>query len=200
MHRAFPLMFTLMVEFCCSAHAETAQSQLQNCVPGAHPKDRQRCDNAVSQQLSTSSQSTPLEEGWRLVRTRNPAGGADAVAIMRAADTTKSDINLAGLSLQCGQTGTEVQFIVLEPQPRASHPKISLVTGTTRVEFAASVAPSAQAIVLPQEASVLAAGAWQRAEELAIEIATASHPIRGIVPLKGLARAMTVLRSNCALR
>jgi hypothetical protein len=200
MHRPVSVAFALMMAFSCWAHAETVQSPLQNCVPGTGPEQRQRCDDAVSQQLNASSQSTRLDEGWRLVRTRDPGGGADAVSVMRAADTAKSDINLAGLSLRCAQTGTEVELIVLEPQPRASHPKISLTAGANRAEFEASVTQSAQAIVLPQTASVFAAGAWQNSTELAVEIATRSSPIRGVVPLKGLARALSVLRASCPVR
>lgn len=200
MHRPFTLILVLMVAFPGLAHPEAVRSPLQNCVPGASPEQRQRCDDAVSQQLSASSQSTPLDEGWRLVRTRDPGGGSDTVSIMRAADTAKSDVNLAGLSLRCAPAGTEVVLIVLEPQPRASHPKISLTAGANRAEFEASVAQSAQALLLPQAASVLAAGTWQTAPELAIEIATKSNPIRGIVPLKGMASAMSALRASCPIR
>lgn len=194
------LVFALTLALSWPTHTETVRSPLQNCVPDTSPENRQYCDDAVSRQLSASSQSTPLDEGWRLVRTRDPSGGADAVSVMRAADTAKSDVNLAGLSLRCAQAGTEVELIVLEPQARSSHPKVSLTAGANRSEFEASVAQSAQAIVLPQTASALAVGAWQNAMELGVEIATQSNPIRGIVPLKGLARAMNVLRASCPLR
>jgi hypothetical protein len=39
--------------------------------------------------------------GWHLVRTRNPYGGADAISIMRTADASRSDLDLAGLMIRC---------------------------------------------------------------------------------------------------
>lgn len=183
----------------CSASAEPMRLP-PGCVPGAGLEQRQRCDDAVSQQLNSSSQSTPLDGGWRLVKTRNPNGGADIVAVIRTADTTRSDLNLAGLSLRCSGNGTEVVLTLLEQQPRASHPIVTLAVGSDRIQLEASVSQSAESVVLPQSASALAAGPWLTAQELTVEIATKPEPTRGTVPLAGLANAMRALRSGCVLR
>ncbi|UFW51621.1 MULTISPECIES: hypothetical protein [Bradyrhizobium] len=193
------LFLVVAIALPCSASADSTRLP-QSCVPGADPEQRQRCDDAVSRQLNSSSQSTPLDGGWRLVKTRNPNGGADIVAIMRTADTTRSDLNLAGLSLRCAEFGTEVMLTLLEQQPRASHPKVTLAAGSDRVQLEASVNQSAESIVLPPSASALAAGPWQTFPELTVEIATTPTPTRGTIPLAGLANAMRALRSSCALR
>ncbi|WP_456840311.1 hypothetical protein [Bradyrhizobium sp. USDA 4486] len=135
-----------------------------------------------------------------MVKTQNLNGDADIVAIMRTADTAKSDLNLAGLSLRCGGDRTEVMLTLLEQQPRASHPKVTLAAGSDRVQLEASVNQSAESIVLPPSASTLAAGPWQTFPELTVEIATTPTPTRGTIPLAGLANAMRALRSSCAHR
>jgi hypothetical protein len=115
-------------------------------------------------------------------------------------DTTKSDASLAGLSLRCSREGFEVVLIVLEPLPRASHPIVILTAGSKRSEYEASVAQTGEALLLPQAASSLAAGDWQKATELSVEIATKPNPVRGIVPIAGLPAALRSLSPNCAFR
>src|SRR5262249_29637112 len=65
---------------------------------------------------------------WRLVRTPNPRGGPDAVSIMQTADATRSDIDLAGLTLRCSDTGFDVLVVFLKPFPPRRHPKVKLTT------------------------------------------------------------------------
>jgi hypothetical protein len=169
-------------------------------LPGVSVDQRQRCDKAVSDQLKASSQTTPLDGGWRLVKTRESGGAAEVTSVMHAADTARSDPNLAGLTLHCGRAGIEAVLIVLEPLPHPSHPVVALTAGSKRSEFEASVALNGAALLLPQTASLLAAGEWQNAPELSIEIATKSDPIRGIVPIQGLAAALSALSPNCGAR
>jgi hypothetical protein len=135
---------------------------MQNCTPGARAEQRQRCDEAVSEQLKASSLTTLLDGGWRLVKARDPGGGAETVSVMHVVDTAKSDLSLAGLSLRCGRGGFEVVLIVLEPLPRASRPTVILTAGSNRSEFEASVVQSGEAVLLPRAASGLAAREWQK--------------------------------------
>jgi hypothetical protein len=188
----------LRVTFHGSVHAESARHGMQNCVPGTGPAERQRCDEAVSDQLKASSQTTVLDGGWRLVKTRDPGGAGETVSAMRTVDTARSDINLAGLSLRCIPGGIQVVLIVLSSLPRASQPRVTLTAGANRNEFEASVTQGGGALLLPQAATSLAIGDWQNAAELSIEIATNSNPIRGIVPIAGLASALRSLIPNCA--
>jgi hypothetical protein len=183
-----------------SARTEPARPGLQNCVAGVNSGQQKRCDEEASEQAKAQSGTTQLDGGWRLVRTKDPRGGADAIAVMHVVDSAKSDLALVGLSLRCGQGGVEVVLIVLEPLLRASHPTVILTTRSNRAEFEASVIQNGEAVLLPQAAASLAAGDWQQAAELTIEIATKPNPIRGIVPLGGLSAALHSLIPNCAVR
>lgn len=181
-----------------SLPSDSARQGMRNCVPGTNAEERQRCDEAVSNQLRASSQVAVLDGGWRLVKTRDPGGTGETVSAMRTVDTARSDINLAGLSLRCAPGGIQVILIVLSSLPRAGQPKVTLTAGASRNEFDASVIQGGGALLLPQAATRLAAGEWQHAAELSIEIATNSNPIRGVVPTGGLSSALQALRSNCS--
>lgn len=183
-----------------SAQADRVRPGMQKCIPGTGPEERQRCDQAMLDQLKATSQTTVLDGGWRLVRTMDPGGSVETVSAMHAVDTVKSDVDLAGLSLRCTPGGLQVVLILLSSLPRADHPKVILTAGAGRSEFEASVAQSGEALLLPMAAAGLAAGDWQRATELSIEIATNSNPIRGIVPIGGLSAALRSLSPHCAVR
>src|SRR5262245_40626327 len=91
--------------------AEPPVPGMLDCKSGVSPERRQRCDEEAFRQVETGSQSTQLEGGWRLVKSRNPEGGADAISVMHVVDSAKSDARLAGLSLRCGRDGVEVVLI-----------------------------------------------------------------------------------------
>jgi hypothetical protein len=180
--------------------ADTPSSTLQSCIHSSSAEQRQRCDEAVSNQSKFSGQTAPLEGGWRLVRTKNPGGTAETISVMHVADTAKSDIGLAGLSLRCSLASFEVVLITLEHLPRASRPNVILTVGSDRNQFQASVAQSGEELVLPQAASGLATGKWQSGTELSVEIETQPNPIRGIVPIRGLSAALRLLSPLCAAK
>jgi hypothetical protein len=179
---------------------QTVRPGMRNCIPGASSEQRNQCDDAVSQQLKATTRTTELDGGWRLVKTRDPGGGAESTSVMHVVDTGKSDFGLAGLSVRCGREGFEVVLVVLEPLPRASQPTVILTAGSLRSEFEASVAQNGEALLLPQGASSLLAGDWQKAAELSVEIATKPNSVRGIVPIVGLPAALRSLTPNCAFR
>ena len=191
-----------------TAPAATAQSQGQD---GAREGNFERCraipdatarlhcyedaDPALAPKARPGPSGAP--ENWRLVRTPNPGGGRDAVSIMRTADITRSDIDLAGLMLRCGENNTEVVVVLVHPIPPRAHPKVMISANGKSAEFTATVVPPGLAVLLPPGASALAAGPWQAAAELAIEIDDDQGPIRGIVSLAGLSTALRTLQSNC---
>src|SRR5262249_31636324 len=72
---------------------------------------------------------------WRLVRTPNPRGGPDAVSIMQMADTARSDIDLAGLTLRCSDPGFDVLVVFLKPFPPRRHPKVKLTTAGATIHL-----------------------------------------------------------------
>jgi hypothetical protein len=180
--------------------AEPPRPDIQNCASGAAPEQRRRCDEEAFRQIEAGSQSTQLEGGWRLVKSKNPGGGADAISAMHVADSAKSDARLAGLNLQCGTDGIDVVLIVLEPLTRSMRPNVIFMAGAKRAEFEASVIQGGVALRLPAEASKFAASDWQNADELSIEIGTTPAAIRGTVPIAGLATALRYLLQNCHAR
>jgi hypothetical protein len=137
---------------------------------------------------------------WRLVRTPNPAGGRAAVSIIQIADISRSDLDLAGLMLRCGESATEVLIVVVRYLPLGTHPKVTVRTGPSSTEFSGRVIPPGLLVLLPPEATTLAAGPWQAASELAVTVDDEEGAIRGVIPLTGLAGALQVLKSNCPSR
>jgi len=180
--------------------AQGAPAGMQDCSAISNSRDKQRCEETFSQSVKASSRTAELDGGWRLVRTPNPQGGAEAISIMHVSDTSKSDFALAGLTLRCGDSGIEPLLIVLEPLPGGSHAPVIVKAGSTQSQFEASAIQGGQALLLPQVASNLAAGQWQNANELSVEIATKPVPIRGVVPITGLSKALHILAQNCASR
>ncbi|KJC62745.1 hypothetical protein UP10_00755 [Bradyrhizobium sp. LTSPM299] len=171
-----------------------------NCASGINPEQRRQCDEEAFRQVESGSQSTQLEGGWRLVKTTNPDGGADAISAMHVVDSVKSDARLAGLSLQCGRDGIEVVLILLEPVSRSTRPTVVLTTGEKPAEFEASVIQGGAALLLPAGASNLAAAEWQSAKELSVDIQSKPTEIRGAVPIGGLSAALRYLSQNCHVR
>ena len=183
-----------------SSRAEPPRPGVLNCTSGVDAEQRRRCDEEAFRQVESGSQSTQLEGGWRLVKSRNPDGGADAISVMHVVDSAKSDARIAGLNLQCGKEGIEIVLIVLEPLSRSTRPNVTLTAGEKRAEFQASVIQGGVALLLPTGASKLAASDWQNANELAVEIGTTPTAIRGSVPIAGLATALRYLQQDCHAR
>jgi hypothetical protein len=172
----------------------------QDCSRLSNPQDRRLCEERFSQSVKASSRTAELEGGWSLVRTPNPQGGPEAVSIMHVSDTAKSDFALAGLTLRCSGAGIEPLLIVLEPLATGSRPPVIVAAGSTKSQFEASAVQGGLALLLPQMASNLAAGPWQTATELSVEIAIEPIPIKGIVPISGLPKALQTLTQICATR
>src|SRR5882724_12523911 len=73
-----------------STPSDPPRYRTQNCVPGTSPEERRRCDQAVSDQLKASSQTTVLDGGWRLVKTKVPGSTSETVSAMHTVDAVKS--------------------------------------------------------------------------------------------------------------
>ena len=175
-------------------------SESEHCRTITDSGARLRCYEATTSDRSDKRQSS-IAGAWRLVRTPNPAGGPDAVSIMHTADVSRSDLDLAGLMVRCGQETTEVLIVLVRPFPPRARPKVSIgVAGSGPVEFTASVAAPGLLLLLPPEANTLAAGPWQTAPELTIAVADEHAPIHGVVPLTGLGIALGELRQNCPFK
>ncbi|WP_197948828.1 hypothetical protein [Bradyrhizobium glycinis] len=190
-----PLLSLLLVAV---SEAQPANPPLQGCTSGVSRDQQRQCDQQASEQLTKSSRMTTLEGGWRLVRTKNPSGGPDAVSVMHVADSSTSDLRLAGVNLQCGKRGVEVILVTVQRGSIGDRPRVALSTTDGRREFEGTVIQSGEALLLPQAATDLAAHDWQNTPQLSVEIEARPDPIRGVIPLLGLGAAMKALVASCA--
>ena len=180
-------------------------SNFERCRAIADDAARLRCYEAATAKPAPSlpAPSPSLTTGpWRLARTPNPAGGPDAVFVMKTADVTKSDIDLAGLMLRCGKGNFDVLLVLVRPLPPRARPKITVTASGRTVDFIASVVPPGAEVLLPQEATALASGPWQLAPDLSVEVGPVEGddpptPIRGVIALAGLGAALAQLQANC---
>jgi hypothetical protein len=142
--------------------------------------------------------NSDLAGGWHLVRTRNPTGGAYAISIMHIADTSRSDLDLAGLMIRCSEISTEVVIVLLPGLPFRARPHVALGKPGNETQFEATVAPPGTAVLLPRDATTLVSGPWQALEDLFIRIDDGQSTIRGVVKLEGLEAAFKELQASCA--
>lgn len=150
--------------------------------------------------LATASSATPPDaapNSWRLVRTTNPHGGPDAVSMIHTADLVHSDPDFAGLMLRCAQSDVEVLIVVVTPFPPGAHPDVTISAGANEWRFSGQVIPPGAELLLPPESATLARTAWQSARELAVKVSSPDQPLRGVVPIDGMAAALATLMPNC---
>jgi len=139
-------------------------------------------------------------DGWRLVRSRDPHGGPDAVSMMRTADTAVSDLELAGVLLRCGEQAPEMRVVLLTPLPPRARPEVTITAGASQLRFEARVIPPGAELLLPQDARALADGPLRSTRAIAIRIDAAGATIKGSVVVEGLHAALATLSANCAAR
>ncbi len=197
-----PLGGTALLAITVGQTAAQQDGSLEHCRTVTDDAARLRCYEATTKPSTNALPETlgPGSGTWRLVRTRNPTGGQEAVSIMQTADITKSDLDLAGMMLRCGEPGVEVLLVLVRPLPPRAHPKVVVSAAGKSAEFNAAIVPPGAAILLPKEVVSLALGPWEAASELAVQIDTRDsevNTVRGVVPLTGLGVAMAHLRANC---
>ena len=143
---------------------------------------------------------TPEEtdDSWPLIRTHDPRGGPDAVSIMRTADTTRSDPELAGLIIRCAEkSGLETVLALVKPVPPRSRRDVVVLAGTTQVLVHAEVTAAGTALLLPVESSTFTTGPWRNARELIVKIDDPEGEIRGVIPIGGAGPAIARLSATC---
>jgi hypothetical protein len=144
--------------------------------------------------------SSALAGGWRLVRSHNPNGGADAISIMHPADTTRSDLDLVGIMIRCSESDAEVVIVTLSALPFRVRPQVAFGKLENAIKFEATVAPPGTLVLLPKEATGLVNGPWQSLEDLFVEVDYDQSTIRGVVKIAGLEGAFKNLTASCPPR
>ena len=74
-----------------------------------------------------------LAGGWHFVRTHNPNGGTETISIMHAADTSRSDLDLAGIMIRCSDSGAEVVVVTLPALPFRAQPRVAQLSHVRQV-------------------------------------------------------------------
>ena len=158
------------------------------------------CYQHVASDQSQGSLGTELSGGWRFVQTRHPQGGLDAISIMHTADTSKSDLDLAGLMIRCCDGGTEILVVLIRSFPLRTRPKVVFGQPGSETRFETSVVAPGTVILVPKDAAALVNGPWRSLTELFIQVDDERGSIRGVVTLTGLKSAFDVLTTNCRAR
>jgi hypothetical protein len=140
-----------------------------------------------------------IQDRWPLVVTPPPPGGShEAVSIMRTADTTRSDPDLAGLMIRCQEKpGLQVVLALVRPLPPLAQRDVVVNPTTTAAVIHSEVSPLGTGVVLPVEPTMFTTGQWRDLKELAVLIHDPEADIRGVIPLDGLAPAMAKLSARC---
>jgi hypothetical protein len=167
----------------------------------AIPGDQARLDCLKKLLPESSTDASSTEDGaaaWRLIRTSGPNAAADALAIMRTADTSRSDSDLAGLMIRCREKpGLEVVLALVRPLPPRSKRDVVVNSGTTEAVLHAESSSAGTAVVLPIDATAFTTGPFRELKRLSVRINDPEGEIRGVVPLDGVGPAIVRLSTNC---
>ena len=118
--------------------------------------------------------------------------------MMRTANTSKSDPDLAGLMLRCDEKlGFDVSLALVRPIPPRTKREVVIGWGTTQSSFRAEASSEGTTLNLPIEATALAKDAWHNVTELALTVRDPEGEVHGAIPIDGLAAAVTRLSANC---
>lgn len=196
----------LVVAEVCLTGLTPAATQERDSLPGFEACKAIKADQArlecLKGLLPKNSSDTPQPEGgitaWRLIRTPHPKGGPDAVAIMRTADTTQSDPDLAGLMIRCQEKpGLEVALALVRPLPPRSKRDVVINPGATETILHAETSFAGTALVLPIDATAFTTGPFRELNQLSVKINDPEGDIRGVIPLDGIGSAIARLSTNC---
>jgi hypothetical protein len=161
---------------------------------------------------SAVAADAPHAGGWRLLHSPSPIGGNGMASMSHTADMRRSDLDLAGLMLQCPneapqsqaapsaethRTGAEIVIVVITPFPPLAQPHVTIDAAGQEWRFDAHIVPPGAELLLPTQAAKLAAGPWQSIHELTIKVSWQGRSFTGVIPIDGLADALATLAANC---
>jgi hypothetical protein len=186
---------------CGGVSAETSQrtQTFEQCTAMVEDRARLACLKALLSRTPapteppSTAQNTESSDNWPLIRTPNPKGGPDALAITRTADTSKSDPDLAGLIVRCqDKPGLEVLLAMVRPLPPKRKREVTLGLGTAKPVLQAEISETGTALILPIDPTALTS---QR--ELTVGLEDPDGSIKGVIPLDGLSPALAKLSATC---
>jgi hypothetical protein len=175
-----PLLFALFILTIAAASAANGAKAATIAVASAMP-------------ISGSD----LAGDWHFVRTQNPHGGPDAISIMHTADTSRSDLELAGLMIRCSRSGTEVVVVLLRTFSLRARPHVLFGKLGHETQFEATVTSPGTAVLVPGDATTLINGPWQTQGDLFIQVIDGQTTVAGVVALAGLQPAFKALVTSC---
>jgi hypothetical protein len=192
------IIMTATALTCWAPPAESQGKNAETCRGIQDNAARLRCLEQLVPASPTGTAANDIN-GWRLVKTRDPRGGPDAVSVTRPADGARSDLNFAGLMLRCPTAGADVEvaLALLEPLPPRTRPNVALHDGQSDIQVAASVIAPGLLLLLPPEITVLVKGSWQKQRQLSVSIRSDGTTTAGVVALDGLGAAYQALVANC---
>lgn len=136
---------------------------------------------------------------WKFNRTQGDKPGESFAAIMKTADTARSDLELAGLIVRCAPKGKiDVLVAVIRPIAPRSHPQVTIASGGASQTFEGNVIAAGAAVLLPDEVAAFAAGKWQSTPTLTVTVKDSDSQIKGVIELNGLREAYNSLLTSCA--
>ncbi|WP_245287606.1 hypothetical protein [Bradyrhizobium elkanii] len=136
---------------------------------------------------------------WKFTRAQGIKADESFVAIMKTADALQSDPDFAGLIIRCAPKGKiEVLVALIRPFPPRSRPEVTLASTGFSQSFEGTMAAAGAAVLLPEEAGVLAGGKWQITPSLTVTVKENTSEIKGIVALNGLREAYSTLLASCS--
>ena len=116
------------------------------------------------------------------------------------ADTSRSDLDLAGLMLRCSEKDVDLVIVMVTPLPPQARPSVTIGANGIERRFDASIVSPGAELLLPAEAMTFARGVWQSAHELSIRVTWTQGSVGGVVPIDGLADALATLPPKCPIR
>jgi hypothetical protein len=117
--------------------------------------------------------------------------------MMHTADTGRSDLDLAGLMLRCGEKDVDLVIVVVTPFPPRARPTVTISANGKEWQFDARVVSPGAELLLPMDAMSLVTGAWQSARELAVSVSSPERSFGGVIPIDGVANALSTLATKC---
>jgi hypothetical protein len=117
---------------------------------------------------------------------------------MRTADTSRSDLDLAGLMIRCNSGHTELAIVLLRAFPLRATPLVTFGQAGHERQFKATIGAPGTAVVLSGDPKSNIGDAWQSETDLLIRVVDGPSSVSGVVALAGIESAFNALVASCA--